>query len=1223
MENIRSPITNQGQTAQQGIGTAISSNEHPSDFFTTIGRFFTEALNSIKNFLPNCFTDFYRRSLSDQDLKNIHSDFATKLETVTNLGTASSPNNTHQYNAIKGDAMMRRNLISLLDKAKIIVGKCEYGSVSKIESVISFLSEKTIDDLDVVDNAYVSYLLEATLSDLKTARDIKTEALRRSQLTEGDSKNSVRQFASLQRYNNVIEVIKILKDKAGKSMQRLAKDEIITALNNKYSPQFKVGYSRTITLNGSLGISTGAPINIEGVCALEAKASVDRAVTVQWMLDDEGYITIIKTKATSGTAALTADFGLAKASVMLNGDKTIGDFREVKTSQEFVTYLLPDFIRDSEHRNDPDIARYLSRSGILAHALSDKKISQDVALWAVTREEVIDIDLFEAECDLLNEHHTMLLSLFASSTTLDIEPDLSIDKANQLSSKEKILQKLSIIEDLQKEIIALEKQPYSQETAKEIELLEKLFLSEKKMLRQLDIFVDVDDVKTDKSEKTVTSKPVNVTNVNPAEAEIEAYSWKIEAEAGVGLDVLGLENVISAGIAGSYSKRNRAVKDIKTTSPCLMISNKKTDEEKEKIEALILSNKTKTDKEKELLIELALHESVMSDEKKVQLKDKLRYQFNLFSTTLFEHWIKETDQLSLTDVGRHVQEMSRNKHVRDSQFKDYLQEKGLNEDLINLRQEPNPSLNREGPLTNTEKSKQLAHGDARWKLLKENDLIKTSRSIDFKNEKDLFERLKRDFKFYTNLQIRIAAQKFEGIESLQDQQTLKNFEKRYGAFTKEQLLHRMIVANAYFMSNVKGKDDEAILLKADMLEFEQAVLSAPFDFDKKYMQEHAYYQESMDFEVSEDIYAGELGFNVVVDGVTLKFEYITRTRTHTNQLRDGVYHDINFSVSGVITNLSELMTAVAKSITLAKGLPEAVAKKIMEDMKAVLTGIEPTAAYSLEKAYLLRYFKPSAFGGNLPEKLLFYRESLDELVQIGIKGSIPTGFPVNLTFGLGYTDASTDSELEEFSSETFMYAFMFGLHEYAVTSNDELSSFDISTNENWKEIKLQQSSFFEQCFLNYALELGTTTTEDASSLSQEIAAIKAEMDGNDNLTQLQKENFAKAVKAFETAVLDFQTAVQGDQYTHTEFDEAINRFEKLMHAYSPHWLDQRANSSHYKNGYLPELEIPRDSCALRLEQARLQQTLFGEGKFNYESNVALPTFMSSDFTADQMHYYGG
>ena len=144
MENIKLFDTNHGQTAQQGVGTSISSTEHLSDFFTAIGRFFTEALNSIKNFLPNCFTDFYRSSLSDQDIKNIHYDFASNLETVTNSGTASSPVNTLQLNAIKGDAMVRRNLISLLDKARIILKNDKCRSVSKIESVINFLNEKII-----------------------------------------------------------------------------------------------------------------------------------------------------------------------------------------------------------------------------------------------------------------------------------------------------------------------------------------------------------------------------------------------------------------------------------------------------------------------------------------------------------------------------------------------------------------------------------------------------------------------------------------------------------------------------------------------------------------------------------------------------------------------------------------------------------------------------------------------------------------------------------------------------------------------------------------------------------------------------------------------------------------------------------------------------------------------------------------------------------------------
>lgn len=977
-----------------------------SSLLDGIAQFFVSALNSIRNYLPNCFTDRYQRSLDEQDIHSLHDDFANRLTRVANSVDVQS---NLDISSKRGDAMERSNLIAILSKAKTIIGEEKSGSASKLGSLIAFLNRKTDAELTVGEYAFVSYLLESTVDGLQ------------------DTWEEIKFFAAK---INTLEILQILKGKAGKSTQRLAKEKIIDALDEKYHRELsQAGYSKIITLDGSFGIKTGTPISIEGVAEVDAYASVDGAISVQWQLDDEEYIAIVKTKGVGLTAGIKADFALAKASAQVKGNRTTGDYKEVRTSREFVTYLLPDFIRDSTHRNDPKIAPYLSRSCLLAHELAKDGMVQDFALWAVTRDEVIDVELFSEENELTHDHNDMLLSLFVSSTSLDTEPVVTGTKIALLKSR-------SVIADLERKIAKYKERPSSPENQEILGKYQAILEKEKQNLLDMDSSVNVDTIGGDKSSKTIQSRANIVSNVTPAQADLYAYSGKAEAAASVGLDVLGIEDLASAGIAGSYTKKYRTLNDIKRTSPCTLLAGKKPEGEKASIKA------------------------------------QLSRQFDVFKNVLFDGWIR--------------------------------------------------NAGKSGPV------------------------------MDPNNrDKELFGLLKNDFTFYTNLQVRMHKQ---GGTMLQDQIVCKAFELRYRAKSKEELLHRMVVANAYLFSEVEN--DET--LKGEMLAFEQMLLSPKLDVDKQYLKQHAYYQENMDFEANEDIYSGEINFSIVLDGVTFKFEYIDRERTHTNQLRDGAYKDVKFSVRGAITNVTELMKAAAKSITLAKGMPPALAKKVLDDMGSVLSNIEATGNYSVEKDYLLRYFKPNAFDGAIPEKLLFYRELMEETFQLGLKGSIPTGLPVKFSFGFGYSDSTIGTTFEEFSSGTFIYALMFGMHQYAITTEDK-ATFDIASSERWTEIKGRQAKYFRQCFKNYAAELKLGFT-DVDSLSFEMDAIECEINANDHLTKAQKDGFANAKLGFQEAVVN-------------DSEDAMLHFEKLMHAYSVHWLDKRAYSRYYKGGYLPELVI--------------------------------------------------
>lgn len=928
----------------------------------------------------------------------------------------------------------RREFIATLDQIKS--ADVDTKLFNKIKAVTTYL-KKDKGCLDEVNYAFVSSMLEAVLIDLDKESTLKNQGINNADAMSNRfrhmpslKKHAENLFYARQRHQKIIHTIKTLERKAALAVKHLAREKIIDELDAYYKPLFKVGFSRTTTVDASLGLSVGLPV--EGV-GVKLQTSIIGEIKVQWFLDDEGYIAIVKSGAIGSATEASADFGLASASVSASGELSMGTYYEVKTSREFVTYLLPELIRDRKHRNDPNIAPYFSRSGILANAM--KGVSQSSALWAVTRNEVDDIDLFKRDNDLLKDHDDMLLSL-----------------------------------------------------------------------------------NNTKSANSIKSVALQISSVTPGEATLKGNSLKFNANGEAGFDKLGIKNFVSVGGSAEYSRNQRRLRDVTATSICKRLN------------------------ESDSLIE------------RTEIAQEIKTQYRTFQSTVLRSWGKESLQVELSKIGLEIQKMSFDIKVSDDTFSGYLRANQLNQNLIQLRKN---NLSRK----------------QRWDLIKTNNLLEKKATADFSNEQVLFNFLKQDFKFYTDLHIRIAAR---GYTTPEDQQSLDDFAARYGASTKEQFLHRLVIANAYLFS--QSNND---VLKAEMLEFEQAVLSPKFSFDKKYMKEHAYYQEEVNFEVIENTVKGEFKVDVVSLGCTLSLEGTHRERKHINQLRDGDYFDLAFKITVSIKDPAALAEAITQKIT--SQYPPDLAKIILKDVTSTLEQIEPTASANGERAYLLRYFKPKAFGGHLPYKKLFYRTSNDTEFHLGLQVAAPVFTGINITGGIGYRNSSTDSESERFSSDTFIYALMFGMREYALNINNERTE-KITNNAHWLQIKRQQERFFKEAFAKYAQELNTQCAEHGS-LTQEMMAISTEFLNSRRISDVEKKQFRDAYDRFKTAVVKFNENEKC-------YQDALTAFEEFMHGYAPHWLDRRAHSDYIENRHLPKLEESQIELKARIQAEKRKHGLW-------------------------------
>jgi hypothetical protein len=271
-------------------------------------------------------------------------------------------------------------------------------------------------------------------------------------------------------------------------------------------------------------------------------------------------------------------------------------------------------------------------------------------------------------------------------------------------------------------------------------------------------------------------------------------------------------------------------------------------------------------------------------------------------------------------------------------------------------------------------------------------------------------------------------------------------------------------------------------------------------------------------------------------------------------------------VSGAIGNLDEIRKAISKKAQEYEFIPEDLGDTLADNFAY---GPSP----GVGTAYLRRLFKPTAFGGNLPWLHLFDRISINQEFQLGATAPIPIpGAPgVFGLISLNYNKLITDSVSETYSTSTFLYALMFGIHEYAILDENHINrTKTLVGNPLWEEIKVKQEAYFKKVFRTYGD--GLRQNPPTGHLLTQMNAIAKEVAENPNIERHEKSGFIRALDEFEAAVKDYayEPAHYQDQ---DKYHKAIAAFEKFILAYSPHWFERRLHAAFIKPGYLPKLEI--------------------------------------------------
>jgi hypothetical protein len=603
--------------------------------------------------------------------------------------------------------------------------------------------------------------------------------------------------------------------------------------------------------------------------------------------------------------------------------------------------------------------------------------------------------------------------------------------------------------------------------------------------------------------KTHTSELINVSTARGGTANVASHSYHAAGNVEI-----GTKSIASISGAAAYSHQHRVLEDSRSTPLCQFLAD---------------PFKSNTEKEK--------------------IKQGIAEQFELFKETLTKNW--END---LSNVER----------CFDFLRKDFEAYQNIQVGIVNngsaTTQEEAVLRKMEARTRATNTNQMLHHmivANNYW-FAQVDQEIKSNSTItnnDLKDVRQVFSyvrQLKKLVKKIAETELKklgLSKAFIKQLQEMPDKPTLAELKEiataapqlnRVNTITpNEQELIELLEeigkqeTNALLKKVTSPNSQKLVELHVAIYDFEQTLLNAPFNSDPNYLKQRACYQEKLDFEIIEDKIVAEVGITVVIGGASIKIEGIRRERKHTNELRDGLYDEVSFSVSGAIDDFNKAIGLVTEELN--KKFPADLAQKIIGDLNIGFTN-------RVEVSFLRRYFKPHAFGGKLPYiRLIKNRESIDQLFQLGLGGTIPTGGLVNAVVDFSYSQSLSDSYFEEYSNDTFLYALMFGIHEYAVLYDDDVKRRKtLDGNENWEKIKRLQKSYFEQVFERLGKELRNPHS-DEKPLTNELIAIATEVSVNDKLTYEERMAFTLASGDFNNAVKELN---QLNTKINTDFEAA-------------------------------------------------------------------------------------
>ncbi len=1011
---------------------ASDSSQHLVDFASycsaVASRFyngFKDALVSIGNYVYNVATDLYCANLSQHDIQQVHYNFAKSLRSVSSFPSADC----------KEEApfalLSRKQLVAILEKLHHANG----ADLNRLTKVVRNGSEQ----LSIEEWAYVSTMLDVISVDWRELLAVDFEDYRSAQAEyerkkqeHGTSarakKKAADQFHFMSRQRFLLKNLDHLKRISRLQWAHGAHEVIITELENHYKPIWNQGYAGLTTYSASVGGAVG-------VSTLDLTAGINATGTIQTelFLDDErgtGELLLFNLGAAAEVkASLTP---AVKAIGAISGTLTGGSYVEWNGPREYATNRFSTLITLAENQRNPKIARYLSRSSTLANSGFHPDITPDYAMWAVTRNEVADIDQLKSDYDLLRKDMEKQLSLLVSSTKIKGELD------------------------------------DDDETKCEIEY-------------------------ETQHAKPVKFNPINVSFVEALPSDTLAYEARVEGSV-----ELGFNKIFTAGASASYTRKHFSLPDVKRTPLCERLFNP-------------IKSKGKKAEERKWIVA------------------QIGQQFDRFKNTLMESWkeikydASPASNLPQTRVGR-----------------------GTPKQIQTF-----PAL---------EISSIVIDSDPAFLLTPLKSQHKISDCLDFHEIETHFNYLKEDFRFLTQLHSRIASDHVKkGLKDQKDEKMLLAFVQRYGAGNTEQLLHRMVIANAYLFSKTDGNCSH---LRDNMLAFEQVLLSPAFSVDQDYLRNHAYFEEDVLYEIIDNVY--DIGLQLSSEfpmsmGGSFKSEIQDRERKFPNCLRDGYYLDFVFRLTEKFGDIKAVMNNIAPHVVA--NLSKESAKSVLDALETQLKRIAPTFEGDVEKVFQVRSYVPRDYADKLTLRHIFTRQAVNKEFKVGLEGAIPVGV-ANVTFGLGYSNLSTDCEMEVYASGTFFYFFMQNMREHYIELIDQKTG-RISEKSYWHTIVKEQRNALNQLFSNYAAE----QTGQDTSLSMEIEAIGEAIEANIHLTKYEKKHFFQASDAFKKAVVAFKD-------DNSQFDLTLNCFQDLMHAYYPHWNERYYNSALHQARTLSPLEAP-------------------------------------------------
>ena len=422
-----------------------------------------------------------------------------------------------------------------------------------------------------------------------------------------------------------------------------------------------------------------------------------------------------------------------------------------------------------------------------------------------------------------------------------------------------------------------------------------------------------------------------------------------------------------------------------------------------------------------------------------------------------------------------------------------------------------------------------------------------------------FAFLKRDFEHYTLLQAQLKQerkhqnlnffQRYILQEKISTELAIAEFHNLYKATSKETLLHRMVILNALFFSDVMNEPG-ADQLKANILELEAALLNPTFSCKLEHLEKNGYFQEGVKYQTIDKKVSITVNPSLFPDSLSISSESQTneakivfRDREHTNPFRKGKYIDVSFSI-GLDNKVNSDAISKISSYLQTSG---------MQEVGKYFSG----GSFSTAGTYTVRFYKPSMF--NRPYRKLYTRLALSRESKVGMSVPIPVAPGVILTAGVNYATTTSQCISETYASGSLLN---FSLRFMHACAEEEISpTGEVKPDSYWNTVKSEQHDTLMKIFQSLPItENGdviayTKPEGDGWEIVKELKEIETEFFKDEK----QRSKFNQMKTEFFIAAKNYQ-----DQVSDENYQTSIICFEKMLYTFYQPWKKAKMNSDLYR-----------------------------------------------------------